>query len=554
MQKKGDTVFNALVGAGVEFTFFGTDKDETLGTEVTIYVDGGEHTKIHTSCSKPIGIGFVFGDFEVVAGASKDGGDFCPAEGEDDYGTVEVGQDKKTCRAILGKINSLEGVVPFSTDPLYIEVVVDGTDVYPRKELVSVPYALKAGDAQTVEGKTPEDLVPVHEWDETSLRFGNPIDGTWGPYVDLKGDEGDPGEKGEKGDKGDPGEKGEKGDKGDKGDPGSEFWDGSLAGNVWNVNSGNIGIGTTSPGAPLEIKVKDTNDWARGLKVYSPDIENGKHVLIHLGKSDSDKNVAEIGYYHNADDSDNNRMTLGLWGNAHAVNILRNGNVGIGTTSPESKLDVNGTISSNSCRLYLEGSDDCGMFWINRGRDEGGAPASNTGGDNIIGWNNAPGYVGRNVHIHGTTFIGSLAPSWLNQNLYVSGNVGIGTTSPSSKLEIYGSGNQMIEIDAQETAAIVYKSRHGYKWQVGAQTYGHVDDFVFAAGEGIGEVMLLQQNGNVGIGTTSPQAKLHVNAVMRLEPQASAPSGGLGDLYAGTNGKLYFHDGSAWKELSFATP
>ena len=56
---------------------------------------------------------------------------------------------------------------------------------------------------------------PAHEWEGTALRFENP-DGSWGQFVDLKG------EKGEKGDKGDQGEKGEKGDKGDQGEKGEK--------------------------------------------------------------------------------------------------------------------------------------------------------------------------------------------------------------------------------------------------------------------------------------------------------------------------------------------
>lgn len=91
--------------------------------------------------------------------------------------------------------------------------------------------------------------LPSHEWDGTSIRFQNP-DGSWGEWVDLKGEQGEQGPQGEKGDKGDPGEKGDtgksldfiwngthlgvrvegdatyyytnlKGEKGDKGDDGS---------------------------------------------------------------------------------------------------------------------------------------------------------------------------------------------------------------------------------------------------------------------------------------------------------------------------------------------
>lgn len=84
VQKNGDVVFNDTVTAGGQFSFVGTDNG-TLGTEITIFIDDVENTKIHTSCSKPIGIGLISGDFEVVAGRSKEGGDLCPLDSEPGY-------------------------------------------------------------------------------------------------------------------------------------------------------------------------------------------------------------------------------------------------------------------------------------------------------------------------------------------------------------------------------------------------------------------------------------------------------------------------------------
>ena len=57
--------------------------------------------------------------------------------------------------------------------------------------------------------------------------------------------------------------------------------------------------------------------------------------------------------------------------------------------------------------------------------------------------------------------------------------------------------------------------------------------------------------GNLGLGTDAPQQKLHVSGVMRLEPQdpTSPPTGNLGDLYAGTDGNLYFHNGTDWQQV-----
>jgi len=81
VQKKDKAVvFEEVVDAGEAFTFCGTDKDGTLGTDILIFVDGTFYTKIHTSCSQPIGPGLVAGDFEVVAGTSLRGGALPPLD------------------------------------------------------------------------------------------------------------------------------------------------------------------------------------------------------------------------------------------------------------------------------------------------------------------------------------------------------------------------------------------------------------------------------------------------------------------------------------------
>ncbi len=124
-------------------------------------------------------------------------------------------------RVILGTVVPLdEYAIPFTEVPLYMQVV-DGEVVYPRTEIVSVPYALKAGDAQTIEGYLPEELRLNHEWNGTELRFENP-DATWGPYVELKGDRGDTGPIGPEGIQGPQGEVGPIGPQGDKGGTGAQ--------------------------------------------------------------------------------------------------------------------------------------------------------------------------------------------------------------------------------------------------------------------------------------------------------------------------------------------
>jgi hypothetical protein len=78
--KKSNVIFSGTVAPGGEFSFFGSDKKGTLGTEIVVWVNGVQHVKIHTSCSQPIGPGMRFGDFLIVSGRSRNGGLLCPLD------------------------------------------------------------------------------------------------------------------------------------------------------------------------------------------------------------------------------------------------------------------------------------------------------------------------------------------------------------------------------------------------------------------------------------------------------------------------------------------
>ncbi|RUM66522.1 MAG: hypothetical protein DSZ06_03040 [Sulfurospirillum sp.] len=60
----------------------------------------------------------------------------------------------------------------------------------------------------------------------------------------------------------------------------------------------------------------------------------------------------------------------------------------------------------------------------------------------------------------------------------------------------------------------------------------------------------IQGDGNVGIGTTTPARKLHINGVLRLEPTSEPSDPAEGDIYmdSGTH-KLRVYDGSNWHDL-----
>ena len=101
-----DEVFNGNVAVGERFEFSGTWYYGTLGTKVDIYVDGSYATSIHTSCSEPVNPGLTFGDFEIVAAESRNGGAVCPIDGydPDDHGD----HDHNQCAAESPAIDSIE--------------------------------------------------------------------------------------------------------------------------------------------------------------------------------------------------------------------------------------------------------------------------------------------------------------------------------------------------------------------------------------------------------------------------------------------------------------
>lgn len=78
-------IFEGNVGPNEEFSFVGNDKKGTMGPNISLYVDGELNVdNMHTSCSQPVYIGMIKGDFEVTDGQSRNGGQLCTMERHDD--------------------------------------------------------------------------------------------------------------------------------------------------------------------------------------------------------------------------------------------------------------------------------------------------------------------------------------------------------------------------------------------------------------------------------------------------------------------------------------
>ena len=143
------------------------------------------------------------------------------------------------------------------------------------------------------------------------------------------------------------------------------------------INGGNVGIGTTSPNAKLEVvgvlnstdhtalisaeqsSLTFTSNYA-GLYVANTNQTDGNYARINFGDGD-DAASSAIGSKitsHSSNYSNLEFWTRGSTGFSSKMLIEENGNVGIGTTSPTSKLtvssDVAGDGSWNDSGILIE--------------------------------------------------------------------------------------------------------------------------------------------------------------------------------------------------------
>ena len=286
-------------------------------------------------------------------------------------------------------------------------------------------------------------------------------------------------------------------------------------------SSGNVGIGTSSPTQKLDVR-GGTGAGAITHAIFTGTSSRGLEIRTRSDTSGGQNSgTAEI----NSADSEGTGGDLAFSSNGNVrMFIDGGGNVGIGNTGPTNKLSIGQNLGTGFAITAASGTP-YGMVL----QTDEGTPSAN------------PNFWVR------TNDGNAVSTLFRIQN---NGLVGIGTTNPLNPLHIKQSGGS--HLFALETTYATDRSGRGQiSWRDSANITGGIwTEYdgtnvsmrfgnLYSSGYNTNTSMIIRGNGNVGIGTASPAARLSVpNGGFSFDSTTGIPAIRAEGSYGGAIGLL----------------